>query len=247
MNTYLYDGTFLSLLTVIGSLFKMHIEPYDIKSKDDYVPNLLDKPEELHFNKNNTFAFMNKVFSPLIIGTIYYVFLSNRKDKEMIIYDFLKQALKYKNKVFYYRNISSVDSVLKIKKYVSGEAHKLKGFLRFKEMKNNFYYAEINPTNDCLEIVANHFKRRLKHEMWIIKDVNREKYAVYNKKEIDYLEKEDIKSLNLEFSNEEQFIEDLWKSFFDTIAIKSRENKRCQMNFMPKKYWNYMIEMEDKL
>ena len=47
-------------------------------------------------------------------------------------------------------------------------------------------------------------------------------------------------------SLEENF-EDLWKTFFDTIGIKERENKRCQTNNMPKKYWQYMIEMEDKL
>ena len=32
---------------------------------------------------------------------------------------------------------------------------------------------------------------------------------------------------------------------FKTIAIKERENKKCQMSFMPKKYWHNIIEMED--
>ena len=46
---------------------------------------------------------------------------------------------------------------------------------------------------------------------------------------------------------EEEFIEDLWKTFFKTVAIKERENLKCQRNFMPKRYWENMIEMEDKL
>ena len=38
----------------------------------------------------------------------------------------------------------------------------------------------------------------------------------------------------------------LWKRFYDTIAIKERENPRCRMTNMPKRYWNTMTEFQDK-
>ena len=41
-------------------------------------------------------------------------------------------------------------------------------------------------------------------------------------------------------------MEELWKSFFKTVAIKERLNKKCQQNFMPKKYWKNILEMEDE-
>ena len=34
----------------------------------------------------------------------------------------------------------------------------------------------------------------------------------------------------------------LWKTFFDTISIKERKNSRLQMQFMPQKYWQDLIE-----
>lgn len=34
--------------------------------------------------------------------------------------------------------------------------------------------------------------------------------------------------------------------FFKTIGINERKNKKVQINFMPKKYWEYIIEMEDE-
>ena len=43
-------------------------------------------------------------------------------------------------------------------------------------------------------------------------------------------------------SDKEKYYEVLWKVFFETIAIKERKNPRCQMQFMPKKYWNDLIE-----
>ena len=38
----------------------------------------------------------------------------------------------------------------------------------------------------------------------------------------------------------------LWKRFYDTIAIKERENPRCRMTQMPKRYWNTMTEFQDE-
>ena len=38
----------------------------------------------------------------------------------------------------------------------------------------------------------------------------------------------------------------LWKRFYDTVAIKERENPRCRMTNMPKRFWNTMTEFQDE-
>ena len=114
-------------------------------------------------------------------------------------------------------------------------------------MKNNFYYGEISPTNNIIGILANHFSKRLKEDNWIIKDTGRGIYAIYDKKKVIYLTDQEIVELDLETSENERLIEDLWKTFHKTVAIKARENKRCQQNFMPKKYWKNMLEMEGQI
>ena len=60
------------------------------------------------------------------------------------------------------RNLRCVSEALRIKEKVAREAHKFKGFLRFKELKSESLYAEINPDNDILFILAKHFQKRLK-------------------------------------------------------------------------------------
>ena len=45
------------------------------------------------------------------------------------------------------------------------------------------------------------------------------------------------------FSKEESNFQVLWKTFFNTISIKERQNARLQMQFMPKKYWQDLVEM----
>lgn len=245
-NVYLYDGSFENLLILISELLKFKNNPDNIKDKYKFNPSLLDNVIDLNLDSNNLNDFINK-FSLDIIHTVYYVFLSENENKELVIYYFLKNALKYKNSIYLHRNLRCVNMAIDISNYVGREAHKLKGFLRFKLLKNNFYYAEVNPSNNVISILSNHFKKRLKNEYWIIKDVNRNIYALYDKKNVYYLTDNEVISLNLELSSEEEQFEDLWKNFFETIGIKERKNLKVQRNFMPKKYWNYILEMENKI
>ena len=37
----------------------------------------------------------------------------------------------------------------------------------------------------------------------------------------------------------------MWRQFYDTIAIRERENPRCRMTHMPKRYWDMMTEFRE--
>lgn len=245
-KVYLYDGKFKSLLLLILNLIKFKKFPIDIKSESEYEPNLIDEPVFVNIKMSSKISSdLNKILPFNIYIRIYYTYLSNNKNREMIIYKFIYEYLKYGISILQRRNIDCINDLIRISKYTASEAHKLKGFLRFKEMKN-FYYAEIEPTNNVITILSNHFKKRLENENWIICDTKRKIYALYDTKKITYLKEDDIVKLNLELSNDEIFFETLWKSFFNIIAIKERKNLKCQMNFMPKKYWKNIIEMENE-
>ncbi|MEW4413986.1 DUF4130 domain-containing protein [Clostridium sp. AN503] len=47
----------------------------------------------------------------------------------------------------------------------------------------------------------------------------------------------------LEQETDEAVFEELWKTFHRTIAIKERENPRCQRNMLPLRFRKYMTEM----
>lgn len=243
-KVYLYDGTFSSLVALIMCL--INVDNVCIKDYS-YQKNLFDECINLSFkDKERIILDFKKRLGMQIYKTVYYVYLSNDCEKENIIYKFVKEALKYKLKVYYYRNLESVNETIKLSNMVLHEAHKMKGFLRFKQMKNNFYFAEFEPTHNIISILANHFKTRLSNENFVIHDIKRKIYAVYDKKRLYYLHDSDISSFNLDENIEEEKMSMLWKTFFDTIAIEQRKNPKCQMNFMPKKYWQYITEMEDR-
>ena len=243
-NIYLYNDTFISLLNLIKELIKNKIIPLNIKNTN-YQKTLIDNIIYLNINEDENI--INEIISKVginVFNTIYYVFLSSNENKEIIIFHFFIHSLKYKNKIFYMRNIKSVNEALKISKYVGHETHKFKGFLRFKELKNNILYAEFSPENNILFLLSKHFQNRLQNEYWIIKDKKRQIISVYDKKEFLILNEENFTLHTNEVSDEEKDIEELWKKFYKIIAIKERKNERCRMNFMPKKYWKYITEVE---
>lgn len=246
-NVYIYEGDFISLLNLIVTLLKNNQKPSNIK-KEDYMPSLFENNIFLSIPKNE--KIIDQVidcFGAYALRSMYYVFLSEEENKEIILYYFFRNALKYHDKVTYHRNLKCVSEVLRISNYVSHEAHKMKGFLRFKETKNNILSAEMEPTNNVLFLVSCHFARRLKNEYWVIKDNKRKILSIYDKLKFTIVKEEDF-HLNLpNESKDEKQIEELWKVFYKTIGIKERKNERCRMNFMPKKYWKYITEVSEEL
>ena len=159
-NIYIYNDNFISMLSLIDFLIKNNITPNNIKC-NNYNITLFDNIINLNIkNDNNIIDYIINNFGNNIFRIIFNVYLSNDENKELIIYYFYKNTIKYNYKITSMYNLKCVLSSLKINKYVKNEAHKYKGFIRFKELKNNILYAEIEPVNNILFLISNHFKER---------------------------------------------------------------------------------------
>ena len=243
---YLYDGSFNHLLNTIANLIKEQIKPLNIQNEITYQNDLFSTALKITNDTTDKLSYKIKKTNPYIYDLILCSYLSAEENKELIIYYFLLNAYKYGAKIIYMRKLKCVSKILEIAKYVHNEAHKMKGFLRFQELKSHFLFALVAPTNDILGFLSNHFQKRLPKEKWIIYDEKRKKMAIYYQNKI-YITNIDIKNIKLLFSKDEKEMEQLWITFFETVAIKERKNYRCQRNFMPKKYWHNIIEMRDKI
>lgn len=245
-KVFIYEETWENLLALLFFLFQNNIVPDQIKEKNSYESSLLDEEIDPVINKQISQQEWNRRIGKENMQLVKYVYKTENKNKELIIYYYLKNVLKYHEKTKYHRNLKCVNETLRLAKKVTHECHKVKGFLRFQETNANFLYAKMAFENDILDLLASHFQKRLSNEYWAIHDLKRQKIAFYTKKKVVIICERDILNLNIEASEKERKIENLWKTFFKTIAIKERENKKCQQSFMPKKYWQYMIEMEEE-
>lgn len=154
------------------------------------------------------------------------------------IYRFMILGMKVGGKVVEYLGESYVSLVMKLQKQVWYEFHRYLGFLRFDE-KKGVLVALFEPKSNCLELAAEHFSDRLKVEDWVIIDAKRMRGA-FHKANVGFVlsdvTKEQIESLRIK----EDKYREMWQVFFDTIAIKERENTKLQRNNMPLRYRKYM-------
>lgn len=242
-KTYLYDGSFNGFLTIVFNCYATKTLPQKIFSKDLYFPNFLDIPVEIEtdFEKaNRVFAGIEKNISYSTLYNTYYAFLSGEKEKEIALLKYLCDGFEIGPKINNRLTVSYVFQVMNWKKRSFGECHRLKGLLRFQEVGNNLYYASIHPDNNIIEPLGQHFINRLPTQNFIIHDKIRNICLLYHGKEYKIVDAIHLKIPDI--SEQEQKYQELWKSFFKTIAILDRKNPRCQMQYMPKKYWKDLIE-----
>lgn len=242
-KTYLYDGTLDGFLTIVFHSYASKTLPQKIFPEANYSSNFLDKILfiETDFKKSKrVFTGIEKNIGYDALYNTYYAFLSNEPEKEMHLLKYVCDGFDIGPKINNRLTISYVFKVMNMKKRAFGECHRLKGLLRFQEVGKNLYYASIHPDNNILEPLGHHFIRRLPTQNFIIHDKIRNICLLYNGIEYQIIDATNIKIPDI--SEEEQKYQELWKLFFKTIAISERKNPRCQMQYMPKKYWKDLIE-----
>jgi probable DNA metabolism protein len=239
---YIYDGSFEGFLTCVFESFKHKEIPQDIISCKIKQQNLLSFQIETDIQKaDRVFKSILKRFGQDILIFIQNAFLSCLEHKEIFILDFLKKA--YKNKILI-MNISD-NTVLTLTKAVNSlkeEAHLFQGFVRFNLYKD-FFIAQIKPKNFVLHILLPHFVQRLPKEQFMIYDQTHKMVAIYQNGAHTITEIDDFPDIESQKGDKYQ---DLWKTFYDTIAIKERFNPKLRSNLMPKRYWDNMTEMKKR-
>lgn len=245
--TYTYDGSFEGLLTCIYQYYYLGKKAEVIIYKNDYIPDLIH--EEIYIetctdkSEKVLQAIKNKIGSAAL-KDIFTVFLSEEPQIELLILEYIKLGFKIGNEIHMHLHNTVVLEVSKCCRRVNYESHRMCGFVRFKCLPGEIYYSDIEPDHNILTLIAPHFSERFSNQKWIIHDVKRELAIMYDCHHwvLSPLTKEDSKLL---MSANDEIYEDLWKTYYDTVAIKERENPRLRRQMMPQRYWKHMIEVRE--
>lgn len=178
---------------------------------------------------------------------IYHAALSYREDKIDCIYDFLKLAFCYGKKITTMHGETVVCRMYELKRNVSNEAHRFLEFLRFHDSEEGILIARIQPKNQILPLLAEHFADRFPEENFVILDETYQMGIFHPKQMQWYIAPLELESLERIWEKRQSAeYESLWKTFFQTIAIKQRENYQCQRNLCAIRYRDYMVEFQSR-
>lgn len=238
---YRYDGSFEGLLCCVfesyaekeipceillpdisqGVLFPVKVIATDAKKADRVLASISEK------------------IGASALDLVRHTFLTCLPQKELYILKFLCIGYQHGPRVMDMMTHEVVHTLLKAVKHLKNESQRFKGFLRF-SVFNNALVAEIEPKNYVLPMLSRHFSDRYPEEHFLIFDRTHNMALVYRPYESKIVA---IESLTLpEPDEEEMAFRQLWRLFYDTIEVEKRNNPKCRMNNMPKRYWKYMTE-----
>lgn len=178
--------------------------------------------------------------------SVFYATLSIEEDALDAAYRFLNIGFKYGISVMNMLTDPYVMRMMELRRRVGNEAYSFKEIARFNSLDGKVYVSHIEPKNDVAYIVAEHFANRMPSENFMIIDDNRQLSVIHsgeNEMYIRYLSNEEMSVLK---QTEEKFdaYEDMWIDFFDTIAIKERENYECQRAHFPLWKRKHVVEFD---
>lgn len=235
---YLYDGTpdgflcaFLAAFqdenTVLASDgFQLPIGAEAINIATDREQAEKVKRRFLSFDKNSMYA----------LSTILR---SGDSDKDEVAFRYFRFLATKKRPVLEMLSEEAVRRADDCMRRVGFEIHRMKGFIRFFETESGALYAAFSPDNDIVDLLISHFRARLPHFPFVIHDVKRKKAAVWDTEHsfIAPLDKAEVV-----ISADEGAWQNLWRRYYKSVNIPSRERLKQMRGYLPVRYMKFMPE-----
>ena len=243
---YIYDGSFDGFLCcVFESVYGKEL-PIDILREEEAPLTLMavraiaTDPEKAERVR----ASIPAKISARALELVMTVFCSCLAKKELRLLEFLLQGYREGGKLCYKLGDAVMVPILRAETHILREAHLLKGFVRFADV-GGALVSTITPKNYILPFIVQHFVLRYRNEQFMIFDKTNKAALVCQNGKAEILRIDHVSFP--EISESEARYQALWKQFYNTIAIESRENSRCRMTHMPKRYWENMLEVRELL
>ena len=257
---YTFDGTMDGLLTAVFDTFERHERPEALLTTGDSLPLFCDQVYDVATDEakaRRVWSGLEKKLSREALRMITIGWLSEMSALNNPLYHYICKAFRQDaHAPAIERNFADPDvlEVTNIARKVLHEQLRMKQFIRFQKAKDGTYLAVISPDHNVLPLVIDHFADRFNDQPWLIYDAKRH-YGFYydGTGEPVRITFEDESSVTFNLANgrlndevlsdDDQLLQDLWRTYFKAICIRERLNPRKQLQDMPRRYRKYLTEL----
>lgn len=236
-----YDGSFEGFLSLVHQSYTLKTIPDSINSNNTPA-SLLDDQMWIETDQEaaqKVVASLQERFSKETLQKIKHAFLCDDSSPERDLLLYIRLGFKSPKFLEDFAH-PIVYAVHGYERRVLSTLHKMNAYLRFEELEDKTLYARIAPPRNVLPLMGEHFRKRLRGEPFIIHDTARSIALLYGENDMNIMKVSSFENPIL--SKEEASFRYLWKTFFDSIAIKARINPSLQRSHIPLKYRAYMSE-----
>ncbi len=250
---FLYDHTFEGLLTCIFESYAQRSVGATIIAKSDFQGHLFAQPKAIKTDAQKSARVWNGLknkISTSAQNSLVRCFLSELPQKENVISGYIQYALSNKENIATDYGNKYVLELSQICKMMGREKHRMEAFVRFQKLKDESFFAVVEPDFNVLPLIAPHFHKRYADQKWIIYDIKRKYGISYDLEkvttisldfELPNISPEDVSAI---YDDGELLYQTLWKAFFTSVNIKERKNMKLHLRSLPHRYWKYLTEKQ---
>lgn len=241
---YEYDGSFDGFLSCVFEIYTKKELPAAFFRFGELEPSLYEVravPTDAAHARRVYEGFRR--FSPEVGPFLRRAFLTCLADKELAFFRFIAKLYREGAPLLSRLHDESYQPLLRAVRHLNGELEQYRGFVRFSDI-NGVLAAEIEPKNRVLPLLRAHFCARCGAEPFFLYDRTHREALFSDGKRSAIVPLEDfVMAPPDELERESRR---LWRCFYDTVAIRERENPKLRMTHMPKRFRSMMTEFQSE-
>ncbi|TKB10241.1 DNA metabolism protein [Desulforhopalus sp. IMCC35007] len=251
---YLHDGSFEGLMHAVAAAVKSKEDVQGIYAEKEFSPRIFDTCIQIKTDSQQSlrlFEYLKKLKGNAARFAING-FLSEDLQVGIHLYWLVRQCLVYGAKATQLYTHDSIRHLDKLSQKVGSEAHRFTGLIRFRILEDGLQYGPFEPDCNVIGYCAQHFRERLKNQSWILHDIRRNHALYWDRDSLQSIDIDESFTSHVRqygeipessLSEAERYYQKLWKSFHAAIANQERKNLNLQRQFLPQRYWKYLVEM----
>jgi len=242
---YCYDGSLAGLLTLYARLLPERAAVERISATPPDQQNLFSSETSIVTDQAVAEEFWQRLTKRLSGNSLKLVrrcLLADHPQQELLIYHYLLLEAEQGRRVDGMLAHPQVAPVWKLAQQVAREAHRYLGFVRFQQVQGGLYYAAIRPDHRILLLIGAHFAERFADQQWLIHDQRHGEGILYDAEKKEWLLLPMEVTAQPEVTPQEAQFQELWRSYFSTLAIPERTNLRLQQGKVPLKARSCLTE-----
>ena len=273
---YCHDGSLEGLLSAVFEAYARREDPQDIARADVLQPRLGQTVRVIETNEEHAVRVrrgIRRACGDAAYDAVKHASLSDHPDAGTIVYRFIRYAMaqnrphdcsgckrrgscggacgkfactgKARRSVLGDLAHPAVEPLHRLARSVMNERHRMLQFLRFEHLENGVWFARCNPAASVIPLLMDWFSGRFNTQPFIIFDEAHNIAGVYEGRDWYLVQTENVDLPDR--ASEERLMQQAWKRFYDTVAVEARYNPELRRQFMPKRFWKNITEMQEDL
>ena len=252
MTVFRYDKSWEGLLTAVFDAYARRQFPERLLAEKEPLPLFCDEAVTICTDPakaDRVWKGLQKRLSQTALSMLTVAWLSELPEIDSLLFRYIRKAIDAPQSIELNFGDPDVLAVSKIGKKVGSEAHRVVQFLRFQKAADGTYFSALSPLYNVLPLVIPHLLERFADQRWLVYDLRRAYGYYYDGKEAEEVTFPDraghLRDGLLDPSimdKDERLFQEMWRTYFHSIAIKERLNPRLHRQNMPARFWPYMPE-----